>query len=417
MSDEALIFLVHRIPYPPNKGDKIRSFHLLRHLARRYRVHLGAFADDPADLEHAATLSRWCTDVHIETIHPRLARVRALTGLLSGEALSIPYYRSPAMRQWLERTVAATKPRTFVAFSAAMAQYADSMPPGVRRILDMVDVDSEKWRAYGATRHGPAGWIYRREGERLLAWERTAAATFDATVLVSPAERDLFLQRAPEAAERVVAISNGVDTGYFTPEHPHANPYARDVLPIVFTGAMDYWPNGDAVTWFVDEVLPRVRETCPEARFHVVGTRPTPAVRALESRPGVQVVGAVPDVRPWLAHARVVVAPLRLARGIQNKVLEGLAMDRPVVATSAALDGLELDGRYPLRADSAVEFAARTRTVLAAPRIEPAWRMRRWVTEGYGWDARLAPFDRLLDAGRRSASEGMVVTGPWTATR
>lgn len=392
-----LIMLVHRIPYPPNKGDKIRSYHLLRYLAARYEVHLGAFVDDPVDLEHAGTLRRWCADVSLEPLGPTRSRLRMLPALFTSRPLSVAAYRSAAMAQWLRRTVRETGAMHFVAFSTAMAQYADAMPAGARRVLDMVDVDSEKWREYGERRRGPSAWIYRREARSLLARERDAAAAHDAVTLVSPAEVELFRRLAPETVDRVVAVSNGVDCDYFRPSEDYADPYAAGTRPIVFTGAMDYWPNIDAVTWFADEILPRVRERCPEAVFHVVGARPTAAVQALEGRPGVRVIGATPDMRPWLAHARLVVAPLRLARGIQNKVLEGFAMARPVLATPMALEGLDLDDTYSLCAEQPRPFAQLAVDVLETGGNEIGEHMRAWVRERYDWERRLATFAGLIE--------------------
>lgn len=396
---EPLIMLVHRIPYPPNKGDKIRSYHLLRFLAERHDVHLGAFVDDPADFAHAETLRQWCRDVHLERLGPVQSRLRMVPALFTGAPFSVAAYRSPSMRRWVDDTVRATGARHFVGFSAATAQYAGRMPPGAHRVLDMVDVDSDKWRQYGARKRGPAGWLYRREARCLLACERSAARNHDAVTLVSPAEADLFRQLAPESAERVSAVSNGVDCEYFAPAEHYVDPFDHAGPSLVFTGAMDYWPNIDAVTWFADEILPRIRERLPDAVFHIVGARPAPAVEALDRRQGVRVIGATPDMRPWLQHADLVVAPLRVARGIQNKVLEGFAMARPVLATSMALEGLDLDADYPLSADDAPGFARLAVETLAHDRAgDIGSRMRARVETRYDWNRRLAPFEVLLGA-------------------
>ena len=412
---EPLVLLVHRIPYPPNKGDKIRSYHLLRHLAARYDVYLGAFVDEPADLQHEAALRAWCRDVHLEHPGPARSRLRMLAGLLTGRPLSVACYRSPGMSQWIRRTLRATGAARFVAFSAAMAQYADLLPAEAHRVLDMVDVDSDKWRQYGARHRGPLGMIYRREARRLREWERAAAAAHDAVTLVSPAEAQLFRRIAPDAAERVVALGNGVDCAYFSPDAGYPDPYPPGTLPIVFTGAMDYWPNVDAVAWFAHEVLPRVRRRHPAAVFHIVGARPAAAVRELGRQPGVEVVGATPDMRPWLAHARLVVAPLRVARGIQNKVLEGFAMARPVLATPMALEGLDLDAAYPLRAEQPEELARMACDALAfGDTAGLGARMRAWALEHYDWAGRLAPLDRLVEG---TANAPPPAGAPRVATR
>jgi sugar transferase (PEP-CTERM/EpsH1 system associated) len=400
MSREPLLLLVHRIPYPPNKGDKIRSFHLLDHLARHYRVHLGTFVDDPSDLAYVDELAGYCADLHVVRLHPKAARLRALAGLASGAPLTVPFYRSRSMARWVARTLGDTGCRRMLAFSAAMAQYLPQPWPGGRRILDLVDVDSDKWRQYGEHHRGPMGWIYRREAHRLLAYERRQAAAFDATVLVSAAEAALFRELAPESAERIEAVPNGVDTDFFSPERDYPDPYPDAGRTLVFTGAMDYWANVDAVAWFAEAVLPLVRERVPGAAFYIVGSRPTERVEALAGLPGVTVTGAVRDIRPYLAHAALAVAPLRVARGIQNKVLEAFAMDRPVLATAAALDGLELGNDYPLQAEAPEALAATAVSILegGAPATS---RRRHWVHQHCEWSAHLGRFRALIEGAPR----------------
>ena len=393
---EPLLLLTHRIPYPPNKGDKIRSFHLLEYLSRHYRVHLGTFVDDPADLGYLDSLIPYCAGLRAVRLRPRWAKARALGGLLTGAPLTVPYYQSPTMERWVRRTLRDTGASRMVAFSAAMAQYLpDSVPEG-RRILDLVDVDSDKWRQYGERHSGPMGWVYRREARRLLAYERRAAAGFDATTLVSAAEADFFRDLAPEAASRVEAVANGVDTEFFHPDREYPDPYPMGRKPLVFTGAMDYWANVDAVSWFAESVFPRIRERIPEAAFYIVGTRPVEAVRILDRVPGVTVTGAVPDIRPYLAHARLGVAPLRVARGVQNKVLEAFAMDRPVLATGAALDGLGLGRGYPLQGEGPEDLARKACLVLSGDEPEGS-RLRSLVRRQFGWAAHLERFRILLE--------------------
>jgi sugar transferase (PEP-CTERM/EpsH1 system associated) len=397
---EPLLYLTHRIPFPPNKGDKVRSHHLLRFLAARYAVHLGTFVDDEADRAHVGALAPLCASVHVASIRPALARMRSLGSLFTGEALTLGYYRDDGLAQWVRGTVAAHGVRRAVVFSSAMAQYVTGLG-GLRTVVDFVDVDSAKWEAYGRTRPWPLSGIFRREGDRLLSYERAVARRADASVFVTVAEADLFRRKAPECAARVWSAQNGVDTTYFTPDATHESPFAPDEEAIVFTGAMDYWPNIDAVCWFAQEVLPAVQAVRPRARFHIVGMQPAPTVQALARLPGVVVTGRVPDVRPYLAHARVVVAPLRVARGIQNKVLEAMAMARPVVASTSAAEGLTaVPGAELLVAEDAPAFATAVQDAMAPGRDErlgAAARAR--VVADYDWAANLAPFARLIEQG------------------
>ncbi len=389
-----LLFLAHRIPYPPDKGDKIRAWHLLRHLARRYRVHLGAFVDDPADWRHADTLASVCATTHLVDLRPRRARLRALGGLWRGEALTLPYYRHAGLQAWVDRCLA-DGTRRVLAYSSAMARFV-MHARGARRVMDFVDIDSDKWRQYAPTKRWPMTWLYRREGEKLLAWERAVAVEFDASLFVSAAEADDFRRLAPESAHKVGYFHNGVDADYFSPAHALANPYGAGEEVVAFTGMMDYWPNVDAVTWFAEQVLPRLRRQRPALRFAIVGARPTAEVLALARRDGVLVTGRVEDVRPYLAHARVVVAPLRIARGIQNKVLEGMAMARPVVATAQALEGIGARvGEEVLLADSADQFAVAVLSAADRDDLGPAARAR--VLCDFAWDDNLARVDTLLE--------------------
>ncbi|MFP4614863.1 MAG: TIGR03087 family PEP-CTERM/XrtA system glycosyltransferase [Thiohalorhabdus sp.] len=395
-----LLFLAHRIPYPPNKGDKIRSFHLLEYLSRHYDVHLGAFVDDPADWRYAKQTARYCATAELVPLGRGRARLRSLGGLVAGSPLSLPFYRDRRMDAWVGDTLRAVKPRRVVVFSSAMAQYVpQERAPEARRVLDMVDVDSAKWAQYGRMRPGPMGWIFRREGRRLREHERRAALDFDATVLVTRPERELLEAAVPEAGGRLAAVGNGVDVEHFTPGADLRNPYPESGPVLVFTGAMDYWANVDAVTWFAEAVWPGIRERLPAARFFVVGARPTDTVLDLGRCPGIEVTGTVPDIRPYLAHADAAVAPLRVARGIQNKVLEAMAMARPVVATGAALDGLEGLADYPLVGEDPEALRRATLAALSDPPPVSGQALRDWVAERYAWEANLARFRSLLEAG------------------
>jgi sugar transferase (PEP-CTERM/EpsH1 system associated) len=395
-----LLFLAHRVPYPPNKGDKIRSFHLLERLASRHRVFLGAFADAPEDLEHAGTLAALCEEVRILRLRPRLARLASLQGLLQGQPLTVPYYRCRAMQEWVDQAIAGNAIDRAVVFSSAMAPYLlGKQYQGIRRVVDFVDVDSDKWAQYAQTTRPAVRWIYRRESARLLALERQIAGEFDGSVFVSAAEAALFRRLAPESAGKVTFASNGVDTLYFDPALPLPSPYPEGEKPLVFTGAMDYWPNVDAVCWFAEEILPAVLKAAPDAVFYAVGARPAPAVQRLARLPGVRIPGQVPDVRPYLRHAAAVVAPLRIARGIQNKVLEGMAMARPTVVTPAALEGIEAVADHELLvAADARAFADQVVAALSATEASAVGAAARCrVLADFDWNNNLSAFDRLLE--------------------
>lgn len=392
-----LLLLIHRIPYPPNKGDKIRSYNLLKHLAQRYRVHLASFVDDSSDWQHVPHVEALCASTHFARLDPLAARVRSLAALATNESLSLRYYRDGGMRAWVERTMAAQPVQRIVVFSSPMAQYAEPYR-AARRVVDFCDVDSDKWRQYADNKPWPMSVLYRREARQLLRYERKVAAECDASLFVSDPEAELFRQLAPESRDKIGFFNNGVDTDYFSPQRAYDTPYQAGERALVFTGAMDYWPNVDAVQWFACEVFPRLLARFPQARFYIVGARPSPAVQALARNPGVVVTGTVPDVRPYIAHGDVAVAPLRVARGIQNKVLEAMAMARPVVVSPQALEGIEaVPGADLVLADGADAFVAALAGLLEQADGALGPSARATVQRLYSWPSNLARIDARLE--------------------
>lgn len=393
-----LLYLVHRLPYPPNKGDKVRSYHLLRHLLQRHRVFLGTFIDDPDDEQHLPTLKALCPDLHVERIQPRSAKIKSLTGLLSGEALSLAYYRSAGMQQWVQATAAAHDLQASVVFSSAMAQYAQPLLAQVPMLVDFVDVDSAKWTQYAPAHRWPLSMLYRREGRRLLAYEREVAAQSRRSYFVTPNETALFVSQAPECRDKVQSLSNGVDSDFFAPDPQRPNPFPEGEQAVVFTGAMDYWPNIDGVSWFVADMLPRLRVHWPRARFYIVGRSPSAQVLALASE-HVVVTGTVPDVRPYLQHASAVVAPLRVARGIQNKILEAMAMQQAVVTVNSCADAIGASADQGLlRAETAEAFVQALQPLLdtTSHAAEHGVKAREFVEQHFSWQAHLSGIDHYL---------------------
>ncbi|HET6306951.1 MAG TPA: TIGR03087 family PEP-CTERM/XrtA system glycosyltransferase [Rhodopila sp.] len=393
-----LLFLSHRLPYPPTKGEKIRAYHELRDLAQRYDIHLGCLVDDPDDLRHVDAVRAWCRDVHVAVVDRRIGRLCSLRGLLGGTALSVAYFRDRGLAAWVRRVAATIRPAATFVYSSNMAPYVLDLPRTGPLVVDFVDVDSEKWRALGAASHGPMRLVYRREARLIAALERRVAQGSDVSAFVSDAEAALFARLNPGCAGRVRGVGNGVDHRYFDPGVEHPPPYEVTRPNFVFTGTMDYPPNVEAVGWFVAEMWPLVRRVLPEARFHIVGAHPGRSVRLLASVEGVAVTGRVADVRPYLAHATACVAPMRIARGIQNKVLEAMAMGRPVVLTAGALEGIAaVPGREVVLADTAEAFAAaccRLATGGEGDAIGAAARAR--ILRDHDWGVTLRRFDDVL---------------------
>jgi len=401
-----LLFLAHRIPYPPDRGDKIRSWHLLRHLSAFARVHLGCFADDEADAAHLpalrAALGGRLGEAHVEIrrTHKAAAGARAL---LEQRPVSLALFDSRAMHGFVRRMLATGRAGTVFGYSGQMAQF---VPRELRQrfVMDLGDVDSAKFGQYADKGRGPMRWVHRREERLLCALERETAARADVTTFVSEAEAALF--RARTGLPNIRAVSNGIDLAFFDPAadfEPLSAGDRRNGPLLLFTGQMDYAPNVDAVRWFAQEVLPQF----PDARFVIAGRNPTAEVRDLASE-RIQVTGAVDDMRAWLAAADIVVAPLRVARGIQNKVLEAMAMARPVVASPAAFEGIDAEpGRELIVANGPAEMAAEIRRLLAAPEraAEIGRAARAQVERSYSWEQRLEPLAEIVfpDGARAAA--------------
>lgn len=394
-----ILFLVHRAPWPPDRGDRIRSWHMFEALAKLAPVHVAALADNDAEAEVArGKMTLLCASLAIEVRN--VSRPLALAqAVLGGEPVSNRLFRNAALARHVRDLLAQGNITHIVAFSGQMAQYlpADFAGPV---LMDFVDVDSAKFATYAAQdKRQPLHWVHAREADRLGAYEAEVASRVDASLFVSSAEAALFRGRSGLDEDRVRAVENGIDTDAFDPSLPH-DPVGQGEGPLaVFTGQMDYRPNIDAVRWFATDILPLIRQRHPAARFAIVGRAPTEEVRALADLPGVAVTGEVADVRPWLAAADAVVAPLLLARGIQNKLLEAMAMARPVVASAAAAEGIDATpGDHLLVADGADAMSAAVCSLFddrdRARAMGQAARKR--MIARYGWDARLAPLGQLL---------------------
>lgn len=396
-----ILFLAHRVPYPPTKGDKIRAWHFLAHLSRRHAVHLGCFVDDPEDWQHVDRLRAMCGECRFGALARPRVRWRALAGLIRGEAITVARLRDDGFARWTRDLLARRPVERIFVFSAAMARFLDAAPARPPAVIDFVDVDSEKWRRMANRSPWPLAMLYRREAERLHTFDCGAARLGDRCLLVSAAEARLFGELHPEAAGRTEIVANGVDGEHFSPEHRHADPFGPGGPVVVLTGDMAYWPNEDGARWFARDILPQVRTGRPGVRFFVVGRRPGRRLRRIAASAGATVTGAVPDVRPYLAHAALAVAPLRVTQGVPNKVLEAMAMARPVVATSAAVEGLRVQaGRDLLVGASAQEFASAILGVLAAPDDAAALgaRARAKVLADYRWAPSLERLETLLTA-------------------
>lgn len=400
-----ILFLAHRIPFPPNKGDKIRAFNVLRHLAARHEVSVATLIDDEHDVQFVPRLEEMVYKLLFARIHRRVDRVLALRNLVLRKSISSAYFYSASLQHQIDLLIRKGSIDAFVCSSSPMAEYLfrSAWPDAIRhaqRIMDLIDIDSLKWAQYARKARPWTAWIYRHEAYHLAAYEQRIAREFDHVLVVSEQERALF---PGGASPNLSAMSNGVDLDFFSPPRSSAKGATEPAL--VFTGLMDYWPNVEGVTWFVEHVFPRIRAAIPSVRFFIVGSRPCAHVQRLARHPGVTVTGFVEDVRDYLARAAVCVVPLRIARGIQNKVLEAMAMGKATVSTVQAFEGIQAQaGTDIVVAGDASEFAAAVLQLLSNPlrADEIGSCARHCVERHYSWAQNLAVLDAMLTGSRRA---------------
>jgi sugar transferase (PEP-CTERM/EpsH1 system associated) len=400
-----LLYLVHRAPYPPDKGDRIRNFNILKFLSERARVHLACLADEPVSDDIIQALEQYCERLAVVRLKPGLRWVHAASSVIRGGTVSEGAFASRELSATLSAWVKQTHFRSVLVSASSLVPYlAASELSDVPAVVDLIDVDSQKWLDYAAVTRGPARWVYRMEGVRLRRLEASLAKRVKALAVVSEAEASLFRQFQSEGS--IHAIPSGVDLEYFSPartletENPSLTDAAKQSPDCcVFVGALDYRPNVDAACWFCTEIWPAILRRRPGAKVRLVGRRPARAVRRLAGLPGVELVGQVPDVRPYLACSSIVIAPLRLARGIQTKVLEALAMGKAVVASPESLKAIAVTvGKHLLAAETPDQWVEAIDRLFrnSSLREQLGAAGRQFVETQHDWDRCLQPFAALL---------------------
>lgn len=395
-----ILFLAHRLPFPPDRGDKIRSHHVLRRLADIGPVHVGTFADSDADFAHRHELAA------LASSHCLVARKKSLLragieALAVGQPVSFEAFRDHRLEAYVHETLARHPIGTIYVFSGQMGQYVPK-DFGGQILLDLVDVDSAKFEAYGNSGLSARRWIDRREARLLAREEERLARCADRTMFVSEAEAALFRSRLSDPGGICVSVlGNGTDTAFFDPRKvaPEPDLVSRPGPHLVFAGQMDYPPNIAAARRLVERILPAIRKIYPQAMAHVVGRNPDRSLQALNGREGCRIWGEVPDIRPFVAAADLVVAPLEIARGVQNKILEAMAMARPVLLTPEAATGIGgEDGVHFVVAGADGAIAAKAIDLLSRPgdAANLGRAARRFVMQHCAWDAMLAPLNDYL---------------------
>jgi sugar transferase (PEP-CTERM/EpsH1 system associated) len=405
MSGGEILFICHRIPFPPDRGDKIRSHNILQKLTRLAPVHVACFADDELDLAEEVELAAIARSYKLVRRELPLS-VAGLQALVQGKPVSLTAFYHRALADYIRNVLATGRIGCIYVFSGQMGQYVPADFAG-RVIMDFVDVDSAKFEAYAKRgKKALRRMIDTREARLLRAEEARLAARADVSLLISHREAELFNQRLgreARAAARVQVLGNGIDCEYFDPALMPAEPkLLRLAGPrLIFTGQMDYQPNIDAVERVARSILPLVHQTLPQASFHIVGRNPTPEVSALAHLPGVYVWGRVPDIRGWMKGATMALVPLDIARGVQNKVLEAMAMELPVVLSPEASNGIAaLSGLHFSVAESDEAFAKAVIALAQDP--DRASTMgtdaRRLVEDKQSWHSALSGLVDLVAA-------------------
>jgi sugar transferase (PEP-CTERM/EpsH1 system associated) len=390
-----VLYVTHRVPWPPDRGDRIRTWNILKFLAERADVDLICLADEPVTAETRAALTRVTNRLAIVPHSGKSRYLRGAMSLASGGTVTEGLFESPMLRSVIRAWGQDASYTAALASSSGIAKYIQKPQlMNVGRVwIDLIDVDSQKWLDYSAATAFPMSLIYGIEGRRLRKLECALAAKADRLLVVSEAERELFRQFCEDAP--IQAIGNGVDTEYFYPVPSTLTPQS-----CVFVGVMSYLPNADAAEWFSNLVWPKVRERFPEAVFRIVGKNPTPDVQALGTLPGIAVVGSVPDVRPWINGSSCVVVPLRIARGVQNKVLEAMACGRPIVCSPAPLSGLAVEpGLHLMQADSIDQWVESIASVFddKCRAEEFGMAASAWVQLNHRWQSCLEPLREMID--------------------
>lgn len=375
---------------------------MMKQLSQTFDIHLGCFIDDDDDLGFDDDLLAYCKSIQCIQQNKLLCKVKGLAGFVSNKPITLPYYHSHEMQHWVDETIVEQQVQSVLIFSAAMAQFVEPHLPNIKhRVLDFVDVDSDKWRQYAAEKSGIKAWFYNREARLLQSYEIMMAKAFDFSTFVSDDEANMFTSLIPNGLnDKVLGVRNGVDTTYFDPQSGFEAVDNIKENSVAFTGAMDYWANVNAVMWFVENVWPLVLRVDSTAHFYVVGSKPSAEVQALHMQHNITVTGRVEDVRPYIAQTKASVAPLRIARGIQNKVLEALAMAKPIVLSSMAAEGINKPVTTDYQVEDSPQAMAQLICDLLAREAQVSDSNRAFVVEHFSWESEMHKFSDLLNGVR-----------------
>lgn len=327
---ERILFISQKIPYPPNKGCKIRSYNEILFLHDRYEIDMVTLYDGREEIQYIRKLTKYCGYLHYFHINKFFSFIKGLFFLLIGKSFSEGYYHSKKVKKLIHKLVKGSNYKFVFCFSSRVAQYVMNL--NVYRIMDFCDVDSDKFSQYSLKSFFPMNFFYKLESKRLSEFEIKIYKKFNNSIFATQKECERFGRGAP--GTKIHVMGNGVDLRYFNPQK------VKKENSLIFTGDMSYYANVEGVIWFCKEIFPTILKVVPDLKFYIVGRDPTKEVRNLENN-NVTVTGAVSDIRNFIAKSKMAVIPLRTARGIQNMVLEAMAMAVPVVISESLYSSLE----------------------------------------------------------------------------
>lgn len=398
-----ILFIAQRIPYPANKGEKIRSFHQIKYLADQgHKITVLSPYEKEEEQSFALQLSQF-ENIYCECVPLESKLLRLLSGLVKNESLSVANFYSTTLQKKIDITIEQNDFNAIICTSSAVAKYTfcsstlKNQENKPMLLMDFMDLDSDKWQQYANTSNWPMTWIYQREAKILAKYEQKIVQYFKACFFIADAEVNLF-QTKSKHSQNVHTLGNGMDTNTFFPTKTPPN---NEQPVFLFTGVMDYKPNVDAVIWFVQNIWPSLLNKYPMAKFIIAGMTPSPAVKELQNISGIEVTGYVDDILPYYHQSDYFVAPFRLARGVQNKVLQAFACGLPVISTPMGAEGIDcLEKKDILLASNKEEFLTAISLLEQDDELKNSIKESalRLINERYSWEGKLQILENILQA-------------------